>query len=178
MTSDEIERLGQQLYSDTVAGQSRPVGAVLREIGLTRESEQLRYLKSFFGNLDQVLLNTLRSTHGHNILMSRVALDYGKEEMEEKLDLAPWEPGRPMTSAAYWSAGEGPRRPLMLDFIRLDSQGLVNIQRDNGQEVVLPTHRMEGVAESLEAIIQSPLILGRNILLVAGRFETRTVAKN
>lgn len=178
ITQDEIERFAQQLYSDTVLEQTRPVGTVLKEIGLVRESKRLHYLRSFLGRLDQVLVVTLRSTHGHDILMSRVAIEYGKEEMEEKLDLTPWEPGRPMQSAAYWLAGEGHRRPLMMDFIRLDSQGLVNIRRDNGQEVILPTHRMDSTADQLEAIIQFPLILDKNILLVAGRSETIAVARS
>ena len=177
MTSDEIDQIGKSLYADTLADQTRPVGAVLKEIGLTRESEQLRYLRSFLGRIDQVLANTLRSTHGHDILMSHVALEYGKEEMEEKLDLTLWKPGRLMRSAAYWLAGEGPVRPLMMDFFHLQSRGLVDFQRDTNREVVLPTHRMNDTAGSLEAIIQFPFVLNRNILLVAGRSETRIGAR-
>lgn len=177
ITREEVERLAQQLYSDSLAGQARPVGTVLQETGLTRESEKLRYLRSFLGRLDQTFVNTLRSTYGHDILMSAVALQYDRSEMEEKLDFTPWQPGKPMRSPSYWLAGEGPIRPLMMDFFQLESQRLVGIQENNGQEVVRPTYGMDSRADSLEAIIRSPLISNGNILLVAGKSEIRIATR-
>lgn len=178
ITRNEIEQLAKQFYSDVVADRPRPILTILQETGLIRESEKLHYLRSFLGRLDQALAVTLRYVHGHDILMSHVALEYTQAEMEEKLDFTPVQNLHEVRSVTYWFAGEGPARPLMLDFFHLESQGLVNIQRNDGREVILPTHRMNGTADSLESIIRSPIISRRDILLVAGRFETKAVARN
>lgn len=173
----EIGQLAQQLYLDTAADKPRPISTVLKAAGLTRESDTLHYLRSFRGILDQIFVTTLRSTHGHDILMSRVALEYTKEEMEAELDATPWHPEKPMRSVVDWLAGEGPARPLMLDLFHLESQGYVNINRNDNQEIILPTHLMDATADELEAIIDTPLISNRKTLLVAGKYETRVITK-
>lgn len=153
----EIDQLSQQLFLDAVTNKPRPISDVLKAAGLTRESDTLHYLRSFRGIIDQIFVTTLRSTHGHDILMSRVALEYTKEEMEEK--------------------GEGPAQPLMQDFLHLESQGYVNFTRNNKQEIILPTHMMDATANELEAIIEDPLISNRKTLLVAGKYETRVLMR-
>lgn len=177
ITRTETEQLAQQLYLDAVADGTRPISTVLQDVGLTRESERLRYLRSFLGKLDQMFHVTLRSTGGHDVLMSGVALYYDRAEMEERLDLVP-RAGKPHLRAADVLAGEGPIRPLMLDFCRLESVGCVNIVRTNEQQVVLPTASMDDMAESLEDLANLYEIQRRGLFLIAGRDETRVLVRS
>lgn len=176
MTREEVGRLAQGLYADTLANKPRPIGDVLREAGLTRESDRLKYLRSFGGLIDRFLVNTLRNPASHDVLMSHLALWYDQDEMEEVPDLTtPWVPGKPMFGMIDWLAGKGPVRPLMLGFYILHSLGYVNVQGNTGQEeIILPTFLTEfNISDLWEHHAHHLPLDSRNFLLVAGKYNTR-----
>lgn len=111
---------------------------------------------------------SIKDVRGDSFL-NRVALSYEREEMERPDEdfTIPRKPTQQPRSLIDAIAGGGPARPLIRSFYSLESLGLANVQKVDGEELFVPTNRGRAHAQGLGFIFDYIDWQGRNDLVVA-----------